>query len=800
MPPSLARFFEWYLGLPPAGGGEGTDWRMLVGPDAGAAYSVLALRVLAGLLIATVGIVYWLETRRLPWRRGLALAGLRAATAALLVLMLGRWSLQIDRTELPTVAVLIDSSASMGLTDRYADPTLARAVRGLSRTDPRTQPTRLELVQAILTRNEARWLRTLLRTHQVRLYTFDQHLRLLDGSSAAVEHDPAASLVAAVEGVMPAGTPTAPAAALRELLEDFRGHQPAAVILLTDGIASAGPMDALSRGATSAREQGVPLFPVGVGSRDPLRDLELFDLLSPDVVSLGEPATLTLRQRSFGLTGQTTELTVTVTGDFAPLLVRPITAGPDRMTETIELPVSLPEEGDYELTISAAPLAGESDVENNVLTHRLQVRRDPLRVLYVEGQPRWEYRFLKPVLERDDTLQLETWLQSADLDYAPEDRTALRSFPATREQLEAYDVIIWGDVDHHAIGRDVATRLRDFVGDHGGGLILIAGPAHNPLAYGGSDLEVLIPVSLTDAGISPQELDQLRLSRTTDGQSLRFLRLDDDPQEDAAAWEALPDLAGWHVVAPQLKPGALTLASASGPVATPLIVSQRFGRGAVLYHGTDSLWRWRRRVEDRYYGRYWSQAVRAVAPRRTRDTQGRELSTDRRIYATGEEIRLRLRGAGPPDEPPAERLTVRIEPSGGLGEFFSVELAAIAAAGTPAWEGSISDLPAGDYRATLVTPDASSGVFCQFQVEIPDRELRDRAIAQADLEQAARLTHGAYHSFAEADRVPAAIPRGRTVRLTQSEPHPLWNRWETLCLCLLLLSSEWLLRKRARLV
>lgn len=796
MPAPLARFLEWYLELPRSGSGEGTAWRLLWGPAAGSELSPQALCWLAVVAVGLIVGTAWLAGRTAPRRHGWLQVSLRLAAAAVSWLMLGRLSLQVDRTELPTVAVLVDVSASMGHTDRYVDPRLAKTARTL-RLGP-DELTRLGLVQRILERDEGRWWQTLQTTHRVQLYAFDEHARALDTEGGATDLTP--ELLSAVGRLTASGAGTAPATAVREVLDEFRGHPLSGIVLFTDGIANRDD-ERLTRAAALARQRGVPLFPVGVGGPDPERDLELFDLLADEVAYLGEPLTLGLQYRSFGLAGQSSRLTVTVLGETSPRLTKEVQLAGDRVATPVDLSFTLPEEGEYELLIQADAVAGESNLENNQLRQHVEVRREPLRVLLVDGSPRWEYRALKPVLERDDTVQLQCYLHSADREYAAEDRTALRSFPVTQDQLNRYDVIVWGDVDLSLLGPDVGELLQRFVVEHGGGLVCIAGEEFHPQEYRGTPLEVLLPVSLEGAVAclaGPGEAAP-RLELTVEGRSQRFLRLADDAADDDLAWQALPPAAEWFIRTPQVKPGASVLAvgARAGEAPAPLIVQQRIGRGQVLYHGFDSTWKWRRRVEDRYFGRYWSQAVRAVAARRNQRSNSLELTPDRRIYQPGEIVTLQLRGTGA-DISPGAPVTISVH-STGTGERYTLELTAVTP-GAEVRRGILKDLPLGQYRAVVAAPGEAAAVECRFRVEMPDHERRERAIAEQDLLQAARLTQGSYQSFADADQVPARLPRGRTVRLTQIEPLPLWNRWETLLLVSALLCAEWLLRQRAHVV
>ncbi len=815
MPTAVQRFFEWYLDLPPAPPGQGTAWRLEWGAPPGSvgAWPLLGWVALAAVIF--VVLVYRRDAAGLSWGRRCGLVALRLAAVAIVLVMLSRLSLRVDRTELPSVAVLLDVSGSMGLSDRYQDRRLTAAAERLVAEQRQSSgdnaPTRLQLVQAILTRERGRWLRQLQQTHQVRLYAFDEHLRPLRTAVEGREPEsPDHDLLAAVNRLTIEGGVTAPATAVRQVLEEHRGRSLSGIILFTDGVATVGEEERLSVAARWARERGVPLFPVGVGSDDPARDIELYDLLSDDVVYIGDPVTLAVRVRNFGYAGQTTELRVAAEGDERVLASRRVQLPADGTARIEELTFVPQQEGEYRLTVTAVPLPGELDVQNNTLRQQITVRRDQFRVLLVEGPPRWEYRALKPVLERDDAILVETYLQEADLNFAPEDRTALESFPATNTQLQRYDAIIWGDVDLGGLDRGAAERLREFVREHGGGVIFIAGERHNPWEYGGTALEILLP--FLREGVEPVLVEsgsrtgRFRLERTVEGRSWPLMRLADEAADDEAAWRSLPAEMDWFVRIPELKPGGLALAVRSGsggaPSSDPIIIHQRYGRGQVLYHAVDSLWTWRRRVEDRYYGRYWSQAVRMVAAGRLRRTHsGWELTSDRRTYRPGEAVHLRLRGGGqesPETLDPAAPVQVRIESAG--GQQVTIPLAPRPGE-SHTWEGTATRLPLGVQTATLITDDpAAPAPSCTFLVELPNRELRDRKIARTDLELAAKISQGSFFMFADAEDVPAAIPRRQAVRLTQSRPIPLWNRGELLVLLILLLAGEWVLRKRSRLV
>src|SRR5262249_28727121 len=156
--------------------------------------------------------------------------------------------------------------------------------------------------------------------------------------------------------------------------------------------------------------------------------------------------------------------------------------------------------------ISVPKQEDEVAVDNNQLEHTVFVREAKLiKVLYIEGYARYEYRFVKNLLERESdrdkrnkTIDLKVLLLDADNEYATEDKSALTDFP-TKEELNGYDVVLLGDVDPKdpKIGDKNLQYLADFVRERGGGLLMIAGERHSPHAYKDSPLRDILPIQVT---------------------------------------------------------------------------------------------------------------------------------------------------------------------------------------------------------------------------------------------------------------------------------------------------------------
>src|SRR6185437_14619007 len=116
--------------------------------------------------------------------------------------------------------------------------------------------------------------------------------------------------------------------------------------------------------------------------------------------------------------------------------------------------------------------------------------------LYLDSEPRYEFRYLKNYLERDESIDLNVVLLSSDPEYSEQDRSALPTFPASKDDLFAYDVVIVGDADTSYLSQSQMQNLVEFVTKKGGGILFVAGELYDPLSYKGTPLELLVPVEL----------------------------------------------------------------------------------------------------------------------------------------------------------------------------------------------------------------------------------------------------------------------------------------------------------------
>jgi hypothetical protein len=802
---ALQRFVERYLGLPPAEAGERTDWRF---EFSGLGHDWLSA---VAVTIGLVFVIYLLYAYRRDAGRGsrrmqALLPGLRLAVIALAALCLFQLTLSVGRIGLPVIALVIDDSASMGLEDRYPDDKTNELADKLAHDAGLAAKTRMGLTQSILTRHDGEFLRELLEHHKLRLYRFS------DTATRVGTHDfagPAdvAEMVSKIKELKAEGSRTRPGPALRKVLDDFRGSPPAAVILFSDGVASTGDADRLSPAAEAAAASFVPVETVGIGSEQPSRDLQLYDVAAEDLAFVGDPYTVSgkVKGEGFGAIVVPVRLTERDSGRVLAQGSANLTA--DGAPAPFELSYVPAEPGELDIAIEAPPLPGESNRDNNRETRHVSIRKEKIRVLLADSAPRWEFRYLKALFERDPTVSLKTVLQEADVEYASEDQTALSHFPLNKDELFQYDVLILGDLNPALLGNWSMELVRSFVRDSGGGVLLIAGAQFNPAAYRGTPWEELVPLDLTESQ-SPIDdatlADGFRPELTVDGlRGTSIFRMADTESATLEIWKQLPTLH-WVSGPARAKPTARVFAVwHRGPSAAndvPIVVMQPVGAGKVLFHATDELWRWRFRVGDLYYGPYWSRAVRYLSRSRLlgRDRTA-ELTTDRSLYAQGESPTLRLRFFDERFVPPStnavslaverrngERRTVLLNRSPGHPTIF---------------EGTATSLPLGVYHAWVASPSfREAPPAVDFRVETASDELLRRNLDRRELEQTAQISHGDFSTLADAESLPSRIPPGHPIPLSTRERIPLWNHWEVLVLFAGLLTAEWILRRRARLL
>ncbi len=790
----IEQYLERLFGVEPPGPGQDTGWELAL-PRLWPSWVVLAVLIAAAVYFVAI---YRREGTIVSRGYKFSLAAMRWLLVVLILVMLGELDLRIDRRGLPFLAIVFDDSASMSVADQYGDAKTESAARSLVQSAGLEKTTRLDLAKAALLKQQGELLRRLAAEHRLRIYAVSSSMRLVG------EFDSAAEIDAAREQIMALTADRADSrlgGGLREVLNDLSGVPPTAIIYLTDGITTDG--EPLADAANYAARKGVPVFPVGLGDPRPVRDLELRDLLVDDVVFVDDVVNFEAKLSGRGIDGARATVRLREKDRDTVLASQEIDLAGDDQPVTVRLQHRPRDVGDVTFVMEVEPLEREFQTRNNSLERQVSIREEKLRVLYVESYPRFEFRFLKHLLERDPTIDLNVILLDADLEYAEQDRAAVSHFPTSKEELRSYDVILFGDVNPFYLNENQLRNLSDFVLDKGGGLALIAGPRFMPLAYRETPLETVIPIDFSGAQPGTPTRDGFRPVLTIEGRANPIFRLGKDDADNQKIWDNLP-VHFWFFESPQRKPGAMPLAvhptrsDEQGPL--PLIMIQQVGAGKSLLMNFDSTWRWRDRAGDLYFARFWVQTIRYLSRSRLLgQTRQAELSADRTEYQRGQAVELRVRMLDESLVSDADdAVTVLLEREGLDEQRVTLRRSPT---GGGMYEGIVTGAREGRYRAWMVTPTVKgSPPSTTFEVAAPPGEFRKIEMDQNSLKQAAERTGGRFLTFATVDELTKHIRSGRKIPLDTDPPIGLWNTWPILVVFIALLITEWLLRKRKRML
>ncbi len=838
LPESGRAAVEAALGVPSAGPGEGTRWRL----ESATVYTAKPRtdsRILAGFVAAVAVVVaglYWLERRAAGKASRLLLpAGLRLAAVLLLgFVMLPQLKLAFDREGWPDVAVILDTSASMATVDELRDPAVRAKAAELALAGDVTTADRLALAKVLLTRPGTGWLDRLIREKQVKVHVYSLAEQAKLAATVEEESDlPAAT--AAVNALIADGPASRLGDGVQTVLKGFRGGSLAAVIAFTDGQTTQG--EELTAAGRAAARQGVPLYLVGFGESRDYPDLELSDLRVDDVVYKSDQLVFEARLTARGPNPPTAVPVILSERQGENLVERArvmVTPDAGGKPVPVKLTVTPTEAGEKSFVIDVPPLPGEVETGNNRLEKVVLVTESrKLRVLYVEGYARYEYRFVKAQLEREvdaakgTPVELGVLLLDGSAFFHKLDKSVLEAFP-TKAQLFEYDAVILGDIDPAKLERanTFFADLAEFVKVKGGGLLVIAGEHAAPHKLFDTPIADLLPVVPTDAAArggppapTPENAaiaDGYQLKLTPLGRSHPLFRFDAD-DGGGKRLEALKPFF-WAASGYKRKATAEVLAThperpADGDPGAlhPLAVQQFYGRGRVLFFGFEETWRWRFRADEDRFNQFWTQVVRALA--RTRITKV-ELKTDRQTaYRKGEPIRVTLRYPDDAPAPPAgatvrlrmQRQPLRMPGGGILGETETrtVELTKVENS-RGEFQALVTRTPEGEYLFQVAEgTELPGGTRPRAEARVlPPPGERDRVeMNRPELERAANESRGKFYTLADADKLIGDLPE--VTRLPLNQPVPplgVWNHAALFGLLVALLAVEWWVRRRERLV
>ena len=782
------------------------------------------------LVLLAVGLIYWLYRSSpvtvAPWRRH-TLTALRVLFIVMMLALLLRpvLAFTVEGSIRRVLVMLIDGSSSMQIKDPRLTPNdqrraaIARDIidpaKGLSQTPDRSrakdyeQVARLDLTKGVLQNERLNLLPRLDKEFDLAAFSFGNGLAELSTRKAETNlpgTDKKKQKVTIaqfdwVDRLEASASSTAIGDSIQEALNRKRGQPLAGIVLVTDGVNNAGsqPRDA----AALARQEGVPLFIYGVGITSP-RDIILQNLFAPDVTFVKDEVTVTVRVRGQGLIGETAELQLKL-GD-QTVATKTVAFGNDA-EQVIPMKFTPQTLGEFDLTASIEPRADETVKDNNSRSQRLKVIDAKIKVLLVDQSPRWEFKYLQAMLLRDRRVEVKCYLVEGDkgISRAP-DSPYLPEFPARREELFKYDLVILGDVDPKIFTAQNQDNLNKLVSDFGGGLVVVAGKRFMPLAYRRTTIDKLLPVEFDpptlESNQDPVADKPVKLQLTAAGRANAMLKLSDKDEENVKLWAQLPPVY-WVAKVSRPKPAAEVLLVDPDPAKEsrfgkmPVIAVQQYGLGQVMFVGTDNTWRWRKNVGDYFYTAIWGQIAQRTSIQRLLGVSKKtQLSTDRQNYLTGDRVTIYARlysgvGFDPVQEPSVKGFHGLKNGTGPRPEVILRQ---------------IPEQPA-MYRGEFIAPTAGAYSFwiesdpqtlLDFNVTEPRFEFGETAMNEALLKDLANVTGGQFFREEDLHKLPDAIS-AKTERVRSPMEVELWASPLYFILMLLVVSAEWVLRKLSHL-
>jgi len=624
--------------------------------------------------------------------------------------------------------------------------------------------------------------------------------------------------------------------AIRGAIESVGGAPVAGVVLLTDGGFNRGEAPGVV--ARYLKRRRVGAFVIGVGDPAEPINVGIAQISAPRTAFKNDPFSVTVHIESEG-TGEK-EIRVELFERLAAgaaaesVEVRTVRPNAEGHFEVLAFERTITKPGEVGYFARIAPLPYEAVTADNerAVMPAVRVLDDKMKVLLVAGSPSYDYRFLARMLERDATVELSAWLQSADERAVRDGDAAITELPTGLEDINQYDAIILLDCDPRAFDTMWADVLATYVSDHGGGLLFAAGNKYTGQFFRASKLEPIVEI----LPIVPDPEAELLINELGHYQRRAWpilipdeaatdpvLRQGRSAADTKLVWSVLGKVF-WHYPVRREKPVARALMRHANPRMVNtfgphvLLATQFVGTGRTAFLGINSTWRWRR-FDERPFNRFWIQMLRYLVEGKLLGGRSRgQILTAKDRYDIHESVAVTVRALDEHFDPlvlPELELTVARQPrTGDEGGAATAETLLVGLAPIPGRDGHYAGrfVPnnVGSWRLSLKLPGGASpagdersrSVEKEIIVSQPDIELRSPALNRAGLRQFVEAAAGEsrYFDIDEAHQAPSLIADRSRTSVHRERPRPIWDNTIVLSILIGLLTIEWILRKKAKLL
>jgi uncharacterized membrane protein len=712
--------------------------------------------------IAVTIATYRTTGRKLRPRDRVVLASLRVALLAVVVFCLFRPVLVV-KAAVPQqnfVAVLLDDSRSMQIADHDQQP-------------------RANFVRQEFGAPDRGLLGSLGQRFIVRTFRFSS----------------AASRLEEEDDLTFSGAQTQLGAALDGARQELAGLPLAGIVMVSDGAdtTEAG----LGESLLALKSQGIPVFTIGVGRETLGRDIQIGRVSTPRTALKGTTLMVDVVLTQTGYAGQTVNVDVEDEGRIVG--THQVTLPEDGGAATARVRFTVDEAGPRVMRFKVTPQPGELVTENNARDSLIDVRDRREKILYFEGEPRPEMKFIRRAVQADSNLLVVTLQRTADNKYlrlgVDHEEELVGGFPKTRDELFAYRGLILGSIEAGAFTGDQLEMISEFVERRGGGLLMLGGArSFGEGGYAGTAVADALPLVLdaSTRGLNPA-LGRLSVLPTRAGAAQGVTQIADTEKASEEKWSVLPVVTTVNRV-DAIKPGATVLLAGTDEQRRerPVLAFQRYGRGKAFALTLQDSWLWQMAasiaVDDMTHEHFWRQLLRWLVD-------------------------------GVPDGVEAQLTSDRVEPSeAGMlradvvdGSFVELNDATVVAQVTTP-DGQIVDVPmqwsgerSGEYQAAF--PTSAQGWYeakieatragktigssiTHWRAAPGDAEYFDATMHAATLKRVADETGGRFYTAANVQGLAEDLKyTGRGV--TTVEERDLWHLPIILVLIIGLLCAEW---------
>ena len=723
--------------------------------------------------VAGVGLgwLVWQRSRgsdRISTVRGAFVWLMQALMVAVVLFLLWHPALSVAtlKPQQNIVAVLLDDSASMAVKDEG----------GQARKDRELQVLNSGL------------MKDLQQKFQVRLYRMSDHLERIEKTDQLQNQVTAAAPVTKIGD------------SLKQVVDDAASLPIGAIVLMSDGADNSGGVDPAT--ISEVRRQRIPVHTIGFGQEHMAHDIEITDVeLAPRALPESRLAA-TVHLHQHGYSGQRVKINVR---DGSKLLQsQEITLKGDGVEQVEQVLFGAGKAGVKTIETEIAPIANEDNPKNNKVLRLLKVDDRKPRILYFDGEGRWEFKFLKRAVEDDQSIELDTMLRTTEnkilrQGFANKDELA-DGFPSKVEDMFKFEGLILGSVDASYLKPEQQQLIKDFVDRRGGGLLFLGG--RDSLGDGGyakTVLNDLLPVTLPENSKGKTySFDGADVQLTREGRESLITRIEEDPDKNVERWKKLPYIRTFQIVGAP-KPGAIELAEfkprMGGGGWYPLLTIEPYGRGRTAVFATGGSWRWQmlQPVEDMSHETFYRQLLRWLVsdtPQRVTGSTPRQLLTDESRVKLRAEVRdttflpegdatVEAHILGPGGV--AEEVDMR--PEAGQTGVYSAD-----------WTAPMAGSYVADVEAKHGTEEIGhdeivfrreDGVAENFHVE-QNKELLTKLSSE---------TGGRYYKPDEASKLGRDISYSEA-GITVRETHDLWDMPAVFLVIIGLLALEWVLRRK----